>query len=674
LAFDWRGRGEKKLIEPVRILLVDDEVHDAPDDRALAGACRQSRRVLRPPVGALAQVVLCLVVPVAQAASADLADLSLEELANIEITSVSKRAEPLSDAAASVFVVTAEMIRRSGATSLPEALRLAPNLQVAQIDAAQYAISSRGFNNAIGNKLLVLIDGRTVYTPFFSGVFWDQQDVMLADVERIEVISGPGGTIWGTNAVNGVINVITKSAAQTQGALVVAAGGNLSDGVAARYGGTAGADGHFRAYAKASRAENTRTAAGAPVADGWDRQQGGFRADWSGASGEFTLQGDAYQGKSEDRGFFGPFALGGVDVSGANVLGRWTRQFSDGSNIRVQAYYDQARRDDALLYRPKTDIVDVELQYGLSLGRHKVDLGVGYRRARDDIRPGVFFGFIPQSSTQSWKNLFLQDDVRLSESVNLTVGARLENNGYTGTEILPSARLAWKPAKDSLLWAAASRAVRAPARLDRDIVLPPTPPYLIAGGPDFVSEVANVYELGYRAQPTRDVSVSATLFWNEWNRLRSGQPPPDALVQNMISGSTHGTEVWANWQATPAWRLSAGLTTLRKDLHLEPGSTDPDGPSQLGNDPNYQWSLRSALNLPYRQELDVAVRRVAALPFPAVSAYTAVDLRYGWRMSHTVELSVAAQNLFDPEHAEFGAVPGNSEVGRSVLLQLRWSP
>lgn len=613
-----------------------------------------------------------MAVPAAQAASNDLADLSLEELSSIEVTSVSRRAERLGDAQASVYVITADQIRRSGSTSLPEALRLAPNLQVAQMDAGQYAISARGFNNAIANKLLVLIDGRTVYAPFFSGVFWDQQDVMLEDIERIEVISGPGGTLWGTNAVNGVINVITQSSAHTQGGLVVAEGGNRSDALSMRYGGAFGADGHFRVYAKTSQTQNTRTAAGTAVADGWDRWQSGFRADWNAASGDLTLQGDAYQGKSEDRGALGSFGLGAVKVSGANVLARWSRQFADGSNLRIQAYYDHTSRDDAVLYSPDADIVDFEFQHGLLLTNQKVLWGGGYRRAHDDIQPGLFFGFVPSSRVQTWKNLFVQDNVRLTEAVDVTVGVKLEHNDYTGTEVLPSAHVGWKLTKYDLLWAAASRAVRAPARLDRELVLPPNPPYIIAGGPDFVSEVANVYELGYRAQPTSAISVSATIFWNDWDKLRSGQPPPDARVQNMIDGTTHGAEIWATWQVTPEWRLSGGLTTLRENLRLKPGSTDPDGPSQLGNNPDHQWVLRSAFSLPLRQELDVAVRRVAALPLPAVPAYTAVDLRYGWRVSPSVEVSLTAQNLLDAEHAEFGVAPGRSEIGRSVLLRVKW--
>jgi iron complex outermembrane receptor protein len=621
---------------------------------------------------AVACALLGLVAPALPAAANDLADLSLEELSGIEVTSVSRRAERLSEAAASVYVITGEQIRRSGAASLPEALRLAPNLQVAQLGTGQYAISARGFNNAIGNKLLVLIDGRTVYSPVFSGVFWDQQDVMLADVDRIEVISGPGASIWGSNAVNGVINVITLPAAQTQGTLVAAEAGNRSTELALRHGGALGGGGHWRAYAKASQLENTRTAAGASLPDDWERQQAGLRADWRGAGGNFTLQGDAYQGRAEHRGFFGRFELRPIDVSGANLLARWTRQFDGGSDLRVQAYHDHSRRSDALLYSPEVATLDLEFQHGIPVGRHRLLWGGGYRRARDEIQPGVFFAYVPASRTMSWKNLFAQGDIDLGDKFDLSLGVKLENNGYTGTEVLPSLRMGWKVAKDHFLWTAASRAVRAPARLDRELRFPANPPYYIAGGPDFVSEVANVYEIGYRAQPSPSVTYSATLFHHDWDKLRSGQKPPNAQVQNMITGSSYGAEAWATWQVLPAWRLSGGATTLRHDLRLRPGSTDPSGPRELGDDPEYQWMLRSAFNLPRGQELDIAVRRVAALPYPAVPAYTAVDMRYGWKLSGKLQAALSAQNLFDPSHPEFNSAPGRSEIKRSFQLQLRW--
>lgn len=597
--------------------------------------------------------------------------LSLEELANVEITSVSRHAERLSDAPASVYVITADAIRRAGATTLPQALRLAPNLQVAQVDASQYAISARGFNNAsaLANKLLVLIDGRTVYSPAFSGVFWDQQDVMLQDIDRIEIVSGPGATLWGANAVNGVINVITRPAEETQGTIASALAGNLETQASGRYGAALANGGHFRVYAKSTRLENTKTALGASVPDGWKRNQMGFRADWPASGGSFTVQGDAYASESESRDVGGGLVFSPIHASGANMLARWTRQLADGSTFSVQGYVDHADRDDAILYRPTEDIADLEFQHAIQRGRHRLLWGGGYRRAHDDIRPGLFFGFIPASETTSWTNLFLQDELRLNDRLELTLGAKLEHNGFTGTEYLPSARLAWKLSDERLVWAAVSRAVRAPSRLDRDVVLPPTPPFIIAGGPNFVSEVANVVELGYRATPSADLSYSITAFHHQWDRLRSGQPPLNAQIQNMIDGSSYGVEAWGSYQASARWRLGGGFNTLHKDLRLQPGSTDPDGPRNLGDDPRWQWMLQSSWSISPTQDLDATVRRVNVLPDPPVPGYTAVDLRYAARLNPRVQLSVTAQNLLDRSHPEFGSANARSEIGRSVFVQ-----
>jgi iron complex outermembrane recepter protein len=616
----------------------------------------------------------CASTPVADSPdySSSLADLSLEDLANVQITSVSRRAERLSDAAASVYVITAEAIRRSGASSLPQALRLAPNLQVAQIDANQYAISARGFNNAIGNKLLVLVDGRTVYTPFYSGVFWDQQDLVLADVERIEVISGPGATLWGANAVNGVINVITRAARDTQGMLASVEGGTKEGQAIARYGARSGDDGHWRIYAKRLERRATQTQAGAEVGDAWDARQAGFRYDWSAGSDSVTVQGDAYTGKGDTRGT-PPVVFAPVQVGGANLLAHWTRRLDAGSTLDVQAYYDSSRRDDAVLYRPHEDITDIAFQHAFATGgRQRFVWGGGYRRARDDLQPGFFFGFRPARSTLSWSNLFVQDVIAVAPSVDLTLGIKVERNDFTGNELLPSMRLAWKPDARQLLWAAVSRAVRAPAPLDRDIVLPPRPPYLIAGGPNFGSEVAYVAELGWRAQPTSTLSYSATLFQNWWERLRSGQPPPNAQVQNMIDGTTSGFEAWATWQAASDWRLTAGYDLLREALRVEAGSTDPVGPSALGNDPRTQWSLRSSLDIAPAQELELALRHVDVLRHPRVPSYDAVDLRYGWRVRPGWTLSVAGRNLLGAPHPEFDAAPGRSVIGRSLVVQVEW--
>ena len=605
-------------------------------------------------------------------ADGSLADLSLEDLANLQITSVSRRAERLSDAAASVYVITAEAIRRSGASSLPEALRLAPNLQIAQIDANQYAVTARGFNNAIGNKLLVLIDGRTVYTQFYSGVFWDQQDLLLEDVDRIEVISGPGATLWGANAVNGVINVITRAARETQGGLASLEGGSKEAQGIARFGAALGEAGHFRLYGKRLERQATRMQSGASVDDGWDQAQVGFRADWAAAQDAFTLQGDAYSGKGKETRGSGALTFPPIQVGGSNLLARWTRQLDAGASLSLQAYYDSSRRDDAVLYRPHEDVSDLEFQHSFGFASQQVVWGAGYRQARDDIGHGFFFGFVPARRTLNWSNVFAQDSIRLDDALELTLGLKVERNDYTGSELLPSLRLAWKPSSEQLLWAALSRAVRAPSPLDRDIVLPPKPPYLIAGGPDFQSEVAYVAELGWRAQPTPSVSYSATLFQNWWERLRSGQPPPNALVQNMIDGTSSGIEAWASWQAASNWRLTAGYDLLREHLHVEAGSTDPVGPSALGNDPRAQWSLRSSLDVTATQEFELALRHVAALPRPAVPSYTTADLRYGWRFLPGWTAAVVGRNLLRRSHAEFDAAPGRSEIPRSLLVQLVW--
>ena len=630
-------------------------------------------------LGAAPCVVACIVALAAPtaaraqaAADSSLADMSLEELANLQITSVSRRSQRISDAAASVYVITAEAIRRSGAGSLPEALRLAPNLQIAQIDANQYAITARGFNNAIGNKLLVLIDGRTVYTQFYSGVFWDQQDLVLADVDRIEVISGPGATLWGANAVNGVINVITRDARETPGVLAAIEGGSRQAQGVARYGGALGDNGHFRLYAKRLERQETSMQSGQSVADGWNQAQAGLRADWTIGRDSFTLQGDAYSGKGRQTRGAGALTFPPIQVGGSNLSARWTRQLEAGASVSLQAYYDSSRRDDAVLYRPHEDVSDVEFQHAFGLASQQVVWGAGYRQARDDLGPGFFFGFVPAKRTLDWSNVFAQDSIRFEHALELTLGLKVERNDYTGTELLPSLRLAWKPDNEQLLWTALSRAVRAPSPLDRDIVLPPRPPYIIDGGPGFQSEVAYVAEVGWRAQPTASLSYSATVFQNWWEHLRSGQPPPEAHVQNMIDGTTAGLEAWASWQAAPNWRLSAGYDLLREHLHVQAGSTDPVGPSALGNDPRAQWSLRSSLDVTAAQEFELSLRHVGALPSPAVPAYTTADLRYAWRFRAGWTAAVVGRNLFGRSHAEFGAAASRSEIPRSLLVQLAW--
>ena len=582
---------------------------------------------------------------------------------------MSRRAERLQDAAASIFVITADDIRRSGVSSLPEALRLAPNLQVARVSANSYAISARGFNNAIGNKLLVLIDGRTVYTPLFSGVFWDSQDVMLEDVERIEVISGPGATLWGANAVNGVINVITRPAADTQGALLAAGGGNQTKGGAARYGGEMSSGGHYRVYGQYFDRANTEHANGTSVFDDWNSGRIGFRADWGGAARGFTLQGDAYRGELDQA------APGTQRISGVNLLARWNRQLSADSSLRVQAYYDRTERTQPGSFAEHLDIFDLEFQHALRpAASHHLLWGGGYRYAFDRVDNSAGLAFLPADRNLRWANVFVQDEIALASNLDLTLGVKAESNVYNGVDWLPNARLAWKAAANHLLWGSASRAVRAPSRLDRDLFAPANPPFALAGGPNFQSEISKVFELGYRSQPTSTISYSITAFRHIYDRLRSIEPAPGGglVIDNKIDGTGAGVEAWGSYQATQTWRLSAGVLELRQRLALKPGSLSPQGIAAEGNDPKHQWMLRSSLNLGRAYELDMTVRHVSALPSPLVPAYTAFDARLGWRVSRDFELSLTGQNLFGPAHIEFGNPATASLVERSVFLKALW--
>jgi len=615
-------------------------------------------------------------VVMAQQDASGLADLSLEELSNIQITSVSRRRESLSEAPASIFVISAEDIRRSGATTIPEILGLAPNLQVARIDTVQYAITARGFNNAIGNKLLVLIDGRTVYTPMFSGVFWEMQDIMPEDIDRVEVISGPGATLWGANAVNGVINIITRRAFETQGALLTGDAGDDERGAALRWGGAAGSNIAFRAYGKYRDWDNSLRSDGTEAPDQWQRGQIGFRTDWDDTDQRATLQGDLFRGESQHRGFVGTLEVPRIKVSSVNLLVRWNRDLGNDSGIRIQAYWNHLERDELAIFRPKADIFDIDMLHNFSIGTHRIQWGGGYRHSSDEVEPGFFTVFVPDSRKLDWANVFIQDEIQLGVNLEATVGLKLERNDFTGVEYLPSARLAWIPADNRLLWTAVSRAVRAPSRFDRDVFFPGTPPFIIAGGPDFESEVANVFELGYRDQPLEVLNYSITLFYHDWDNLRSGTPLPlPVFLVNNIEGESYGVEGWTSWQVLPAWRLSAGVTVLDKKLEFKPGTSDTSGVnnSSLHNDPDYQWQLRSIMDLTPNLHLDFHLRGVDELVNEPVPGYTELDARIGWKLSYNFEISVTGRNLLHKSHPEFGSLLGRSEIGRSMLLGFKWS-
>ncbi|MGZ5817646.1 MAG: TonB-dependent receptor plug domain-containing protein [Burkholderiaceae bacterium] len=626
-------------------------------------------------------VFLTLSIYAETSSASNLANLSFEELADIRITSVSKKEERLADAPASVTVITNEDIRRSGATTLPEALRLAPNLQVARVDARNYAITSRGFNSPFENKLLVLIDGRTIYSPLFSGVFWDAQDVMLEDIERIEVISGPGGTLWGANAVNGVINIITRSAGDTQGGLVSAGAGHHDKNGAIRYGGKLENDFHYRVYGKYADSDDTKTADRRSTQTGWHRDQTGFRMDRSDRRNQITMQGDAYDGALNQAG------TSNIQIAGANLLGRIDHKLEDESNLRFQAYVDHTERNQPRAFNEYLDTIDFELQHTLQLASmHNIVWGIGYRLASDhaSINNGTTFAFLPGSQNMHWANIFAQDAIDLTKTVRLTTGIKVESNGYTGREFLPNISLSWKPAPDHFLWTSASRSVRTPSRIDRDFYSPATaimingtPHYVIGGGPDFQSEVAKVYEVGYRGQLLPTLTYSATAFYSIYDDLRTLEPNPNGigfLFMNKAKGRSHGIEMSSTWQATHAWRLTGGLVMQRIETQLKAGSADISNSTSLGNnDPHSYWMLRSTYDISAGKELDAVVRHVARLSNPDVPAYTAMDVRFGWKIRRDLELSIIGQNLLDQSHPEFAAAPNRSEYERSLFVKLAWT-
>lgn len=621
----------------------------------------------------LAFPLLAAAAPDAPLSPAELSRFNLEELAEVEISSVSKRSEPLSEAAAAIYVISREDIRRSGATSLPEVLRLAPNLQVARLDSSRYAITARGFNGTAANKLQVLIDGRSVYTPLFSGVFWDAQDTLLEDIERIEIISGPGGTLWGSNAMNGVINVITRPSRDTVGSLASVFAGNDERGLSLRQGARLGEDASFRIHAKGFARDESFLAGGAGAQDHWQKGQAGFRYDRERGEDRLTVQGDIYDGTikqptGQDAG-----------IGGANFLGRWKRTLADGSEVQAQAYYDRTRRHLPGVFGETLQTWDLDLQHHFHWREnHDIVWGGGYRLMQDDVENSARLAFMPAKKNLELTNFFAQDGIALTPALEFTLGARLENNRYTGLEFQPNLRLAWKLREHQLLWAAVSREVRTPSRLDRELFAPgpPAAPTLLAGGPDFKSEKLMAWRLGYRAQPGPRLSYTVTVFYHDYERLRSLEPAPGGglpfTIGNEMAGHSYGLEAWGSYQVREDWRLSAGYTALQERLHFTAASRD----TQLrnaGNDPPYQFFLRTSHTLPRHLELDLSLRAIGALPDPAVPAYVAVDGRIGWRIEPGLQLSLSANNLFDRRHVEFATTTSRNEIARSLRLQLLWT-
>jgi iron complex outermembrane receptor protein len=600
---------------------------------------------------------------------------TVEQLMDLDVTSVSKRPEKLFETASAIQVITADDIRRSGATSIPEALRLASNLEVAQIDSRQWAITARGFNNVFADKMLVLIDGRSVYTPLYAGVYWDVQDTLMEDLDRIEVISGSGATQWGANAVNGVINITTKSAKDTQGGLLTGGVGTaLRDSFGARYGGQLAPGVFYRVYSKYTERDDSVRPNGRNSEDAWHMIQGGFRVDWDAvAQDTFTVQGDGYNG------VLGQPGPDSIRVNGLNVLGRWTHPLAPNSDLKVQAYFDRTHRRIPGSFTQDLNTGDFDFQHRLPVGNaHDIVWGFGYRVVADDIVNTPANACLPPKVTREWFNAFAQDEITVvKDRFVVTVGTKIEHDGYTGVQFEPSLRAAWTPNKRTTVWAAVSRAVRTPSRVDRDLFSPAVPPYRVAGGEKVVSEKLLSYELGYRVQASPGLLLSVATFLNDYNDLRSLEPlsPPLAFPVEASSGLlgwSYGAELTAEWRVAPTLRLRGGYTELRVQSEAQPGNHDRSTRDSIARDPNHQASLRFLWDFSSRWELDTELRYVARISNQSVPGYTEGNLRLGWSPNSTWELSLVGENLIQKRHAEFNAFAGRRDISRSIFAKASW--
>lgn len=607
----------------------------------------------------------------------DLQRLSIEDLGKVEITSVSKQPQQLKTAASSIYVISHDEIIRSGATSIPEILRLAPNLFVSQSSPSAYIITARGFSGNIAdqnftNKLLVLIDGRSVYTPLYAGVYWDTVDVLPEDIERIEVISGPGATLWGANAVNGVINIITRKAGDTQGGVAEVGVGNQESLAALQYGGKVGDDLAYRIYGKVfyDRADDTSPGSGAR--DSWYKPQGGFRVDWSPGTDLLTVQGDVYAGGEQQ------LQAPDTQIEGHNLQATWQHDLGDGSSLQILAYYDQSQRD---VENEGTgfslDTYNLEVQHNFSLGSwNNIVWGAGERINSYSIQARLggttSLLFVPSSLTLNLADAFAEDRVTLTDRLDLTVGLKLENDPWSGLSPLPMARLSWNATNDILLWAHVGRAIRAPTPFDTDVVEKEGTSTILTGNPNFLPEELTAYEIGSRAELSEQASISVTGYLDQYDHLKTLNYGTQYPLEwgNQMAGNVYGVEAWGNYQVLDWWRLSAGVNFQREALHLQPGAIGFLGVAQAGDDPHHQASLRSSMNLADDLTFDTDFRYVGVLPDPVLPQYVELNTRLAWKLSKSVEISLSGFNLLHPQHQEF---PGADEIKRSFLLDTRWN-
>ncbi len=646
----------------------------------------------------------------------DFTKLNLEELMEVEVTSAAKKSQKLSQTASAVFVISSEDIRRSGVTSIPEALRMVPGIEVARINSTQWAVSARGFNSRFSNKLLVMMDGRSVYSPLFSGVFWDTQDTFIEDIDRIEVIRGPGASLWGANAVNGIINIITKHAKDTQGTAVSAGIGTEEISGAARYGG--GMDnGNYRIYAKYVNRDESVDADGNGTSDTLNIYRAGFRMDKERRSSgdKITLQGDMYTGDSDQivpvpslnmvdydaaSGTYVRNRKADISLNGFNILGRWEHPFSKDSSSVFQVYADHDRRYEAVGEVIQNNF-DADFQHKIAVcSQTEIIWGLGYRLYQDELPSNDWLSFESDSETKHLYSAFIQvEQTLIPDRLRATLGAKLEHNSYTGFEFQPNIRILLTHSKEHSVWASVSRAVRTPSRYQSDVrflaAVMPTAPRLMyvapfpmtamyyLGNQDSKSEDLIAAELGYRVQITDRFNLDIASFYHFYKNLSFSaidMPYPDPPAWNIdlhsgndLSADTYGAEISAVWQVSDPLKLTAAYTLFRTDF--EKGSAVRNALANEDDDPSHQVSVRASLNLPKNIETDIWFRYTDDIFDHAVSAYSELDIRLGWKILKNIELSIVGRNLLDSHHPEFinsFYKSIDSEVGREIYGKMLW--
>jgi iron complex outermembrane receptor protein len=604
-----------------------------------------------------------------QAPPQDLKSLSIEQLMEIDVTLATREAEPVRRTAAAIAVVTGDDIRRSGVTTIADALALADGVHVARFNNGTWAVSARGFNATSANKMLVMVDGRIEYSPLFSGAFWNTLDYTLEDIDRIEVIRGPGATLWGANAVNGVVNIVTRHSRDTQGTLLAFGTGNEDPALADFRYGSAAAGMTYRVYGKFVNRSAQKFDDGTSAEDERRRGQVGFRMDRPGAGGEWMVKGDVFRSGDElpDRpsGNFGEIAL----------QGGWSRSFGAGSEVAVNSYYRRESRDVPLQLTHHIDTFDAEMQHGFAWGElHRVIWGAGWRRNSDETNGGSV-AFVPADRAYSVFSVFGQDEITiLPDRFNLTLGIKADRNAFSGLEWQPNVRARLDVAPRQVLWGAVSRATRRPTRLDVDVrAFAPTGALVaVGGGEAYESEHLVAAELGYRSQPLPFVAMDATVFTHSYDDLRSQELPitgPPIVVGNTLNGRSQGVELGASLQPLSALQVRAGYTFLDVSITKDLNSRDVAGGTTEANDPSHTFLLRTDVDLPRRVELTFFLRSIGELPDPNVPQYTELSGRVGWRATDHLELSISGQDLLHDRHPEFGGLtPRRVEFERSIRV------